>query len=219
MPSSHAVHPHTLPTRISSEYTKKVLSPERSSLNASSAGIEVQLYGIQSHKAIGVDERYHAPLRRIFLRICEDVPDINHHIPLQLSAKAMNDKMGLEGLVPSLLVFGILPRFNPHSTPMFKHANRMHGGHGSRKTWDDRYNYTSQSATRNANFEPKCPLQLSISSPLANLCVCSTRRGKKINGGVRTELPGRLEIPCGLTGKMGKICTLSAILSFRRMQT
>lgn len=43
---------------------------------ASSAGFEVKLFGIQSHNAIGVGERYHARLRNILLHICEDVPDI-----------------------------------------------------------------------------------------------------------------------------------------------
>lgn len=89
------------------------------------AGIEVQLSGVESHNAIGVGERYHDPLRRIFLRIFEDVPDIDQNIALQLAVKAMNDTVGPEGLVPSLLVFGTLPRFTPHTTPLISHSDRM----------------------------------------------------------------------------------------------
>lgn len=81
----------------------------------------MQLSGVHSYSAIGIGERYHTPLRRIFLEVCEDVPDLDHHIALQLNVKAMNDTMGHEGLVPSLLVSGTLPRFGPHSTPLLKH--------------------------------------------------------------------------------------------------
>lgn len=93
---------------------------------AKDAGIEVQLSGVQSHNAIGIGERYHDPLRRIFLRICEDVPDLDHHVSLQIAVKAMNDTMGPEGLVPSMLVFGTLPRLSPHSTTLPNHVDRMH---------------------------------------------------------------------------------------------
>lgn len=89
------------------------------------AGIDVQLSGIESHNAIGVGERYHAPLRRIYNKIREDVPDIVPTLALQLTVKAMNDTTGPEGLVPSLLVFGILPRFPPTSTRLLSHVDRM----------------------------------------------------------------------------------------------
>lgn len=37
----------------------------------------------------------------------------------------MNDAVGPEGLVPSMLVFGAVPRFPPHSTPLLSHEDRM----------------------------------------------------------------------------------------------
>ncbi len=37
----------------------------------------------------------------------------------------MNDTMGPEGLVPSLLFFGMLPRFPPLNTPLPRQADRM----------------------------------------------------------------------------------------------
>ena len=87
-----------------------------------SAGIDVQLSGVESHNAIGV---YHAPLRQIYSKIRTDVPDIDATLALKLANKTMNDTMGPEGLVPSLLVFGLLPRFPPSSTPLLPHAARM----------------------------------------------------------------------------------------------
>ena len=80
-------------------------------------GIEIQLSGIQSHNAIGPGERYHQPLRRIFNCIVEDAPNIDHHLSLQLAVKSMNDTMGPDGNVPSIFVFGVLPRFPPIIPP------------------------------------------------------------------------------------------------------
>lgn len=100
------------------------MSKEFKSLT-NSAGIELKISGVESHNAIGPGERYHAPLRHIFLKILEDYPNLNQEIALQLSVKSMNDTMGPEGLVPSLLVFGQLPRFPPHSTPLLSHSERM----------------------------------------------------------------------------------------------
>ena len=88
-------------------------------------GIEIQLSGVQSHNAIGIGERYHAPLRRIFDKINLDAPRIDPHLALQIAVKAMNDTMGPEGLVPSMLVFGVLPRMPPRQADLPGHEERM----------------------------------------------------------------------------------------------
>lgn len=100
-------------------------SRERTQLSED-AGIQVQLSGIESHNAIGAGERYHAPLRRIYKKSREDAPSIDQDIALKLACKALNDTMKPEGLVPSLLVFGLLPRF-----PV---SRRPNGGYGNRQT-------------------------------------------------------------------------------------
>lgn len=92
---------------------------------AKSAGNTLQVSGVESHNAIGPGERYRAPLRRIYNKILEDHPDLDPKIALQLSVKSMNDTMGPDGLVPSLLVFGQLPRFSPHNTELLSHRNIM----------------------------------------------------------------------------------------------
>ena len=88
-------------------------------------GIVLQLSGIQSHNAIGVGERYHAPLRRIYEKVKLEVPNVNQHLALQIAVKAMNDTMGPEGLVPSLLVFGVLPRMPPRKPNLPGHEDRI----------------------------------------------------------------------------------------------
>lgn len=59
---------------------------------------------------MGVCERYHEPLRRIFKKIVFETPSISPLLALSSACKAMNDTMGPEGFVPTLLVYGMLPR-------------------------------------------------------------------------------------------------------------
>jgi hypothetical protein len=65
---------------------------------------------IESHNSLSIGERYHGPLRRIFRKIRYDHPDFAISLALSFSTKAVNDTTGPEGLIPSLLVFGIVPR-------------------------------------------------------------------------------------------------------------
>lgn len=58
-------------------------------------------------------ERFHGPLRTIFKKIRKERPDLPRDLVLQTALKAMNDTIGPEGLVPSLLVYGVTPRYTP----------------------------------------------------------------------------------------------------------
>jgi hypothetical protein len=89
------------------------------------AGTRLQLSGIESHNLIGSGERYRAPLRRIYTEIRMDYPELDSNLVLRLSIEAMNDTMGPEGLVPSLLVFGVLPRFPATQTSLPNQKDRM----------------------------------------------------------------------------------------------
>ena len=88
-------------------------------------GISLQLSGIESHNSIGAGERYHAPLRRIYDKVLFDFPNLDKHLGLKLAVKAMNDTMGPEGLVPSMLVFGVLPRFPVSTIDLPNQVDRM----------------------------------------------------------------------------------------------
>ena len=51
-------------------------------------------------------ERYYSPLRRIYCIITTELPDISKDMALQIAFKAINDSVGPNGLIPTLLVFG-----------------------------------------------------------------------------------------------------------------
>lgn len=92
---------------------------------ASSAGINIDLSGIESHNSLGAGEKYHDPLRKIYLKIRLSHPSIRPDVCLSLAVKAMNDTMNSNGLVPSLLVFGVLPRFPTTNSKIPAQQERM----------------------------------------------------------------------------------------------
>ena len=86
-------------------------------------GIEVKESGIEHHNALGAGERYHDPLRRVFKKVKHEYPGLNRELALRISVKSINDTMGPEGLVPSLLVFGCLPRFSASDSNVVEQKN------------------------------------------------------------------------------------------------
>jgi len=74
-----------------------------------SASINLRHTGTESHNSLGAGETYHSMLRRIYNKVGMEFPKIPAEVRLSLSVKAMNDSAGPDGLVPSLLVFGVLP--------------------------------------------------------------------------------------------------------------
>ncbi|KAI1003495.1 hypothetical protein K3495_g4719, partial [Podosphaera aphanis] len=73
---------------------------------------------VEAHNSIGIVERYHGPLRRIYNIITAEIPGIDRHMALQMSFKALNDSVGPDGLVPTLLVFGAYPRMAKLDAPL-----------------------------------------------------------------------------------------------------
>ena len=80
--------------------------------NIAAAGIVLEEAPIENPGTIGVVERYHAPLKRAYLKIRATLtkPDANDDECLQMAIYASNTTIGPEGLCPMLLVFGALPR-------------------------------------------------------------------------------------------------------------
>lgn len=89
-------------------------------------GIEVVESGIEHHNALGSGERYHDPLRRIYKKIKLETPSMKSHISLRIAVKSIKDTLGPEGLVPSLLVFGCLPRFPSTTSNLPEQKQRIH---------------------------------------------------------------------------------------------
>lgn len=70
-----------------------------------SFSVLIQAWLLEVHNAIGVGEGYHAPLRRVFNAIRIDDTEVQTTLAMRIAVMAVNDTMGLDGLVPSLLVY------------------------------------------------------------------------------------------------------------------
>lgn len=91
---------------------------------AKSMSIILNQVPVEAHHSIGAVERYHAPLRRAFQVIKEDLPNLTKEICLQMAVKAVNDTAGPDGLTPTLLVFGMYPRMIDGDPPHPSIADR-----------------------------------------------------------------------------------------------
>lgn len=79
--------------------------------NCGSQGIMLREAPIETPGTIGIAERYHTPLREAFDKIRTDLdkktPD---HVCLRMATYPVNFTVGPEGLCPTLLFFGAMPR-------------------------------------------------------------------------------------------------------------
>ena len=85
--------------------------------NATSMGSTTKCVPIEAHHSIGLVERYHTPLRRAFDIITEELPNTAKQHVLQMAVKTVNDTVGPDGLVLTLLVFGTYPRMTVSDSP------------------------------------------------------------------------------------------------------
>ena len=88
-------------------------------------GITLRLSGVKYHNSLGIGEKLHGPLRCIFRKIKHDFPNIKNRFILRVAVKAMNDTINENGLVPSRLVFGIIPRLAIINTDLPTQKDRM----------------------------------------------------------------------------------------------
>ena len=85
--------------------------------NANSMTIQKKCVPVEAAQSIGIVERYHAPLRRAFKIISDELKGNNKMLLLQMAVKSVNDTAGPDGLIPTLLVFGTYPRMTPLDPP------------------------------------------------------------------------------------------------------
>jgi hypothetical protein len=90
-----------------------------------SNGIVLQVSGVESRSSIGLGERMHSPLRRVYNKILMDYPHLHRSLILKLAIKATNKTVGIGGIAPSMLVFGCIPRFPITSSHLPEQADRM----------------------------------------------------------------------------------------------
>jgi transposase InsO family protein len=73
---------------------------------------------IEAHNSIGKVEQYHGPLRRAYNILCAEDPSVSPESLLQIAVKAINDTAGPDGIVPTLLVFGVYSRVSETLPPV-----------------------------------------------------------------------------------------------------
>ena len=76
------------------------------------SGVKLELSPTESHSSLTVVESYHEPLRRIYRNVRLGFPTISKPLALFLAKISINDTIGPEGLVHTLLVFGTVPRIS-----------------------------------------------------------------------------------------------------------
>lgn len=76
---------------------------------AKASDVNVVRTGIESHSSMGIGERYHAPLRNTFRKLRLAYANVKPRLLLAMSVFAMNNTLGPEGVVLSMLVLGEFP--------------------------------------------------------------------------------------------------------------
>ena len=64
---------------------------------------------IEVYNLIGIIERYYIPICQVYIIIAIEIRDINREIALQIAFKAINNTIGLDSLIPILLVYSAYP--------------------------------------------------------------------------------------------------------------
>lgn len=74
------------------------------------SGIPKHQSGVESHNSLEVGERYHSCLRRTFESVKPNTPSTSDELELFQSIRDINDTAAPSGLIPTLLVFGVVLR-------------------------------------------------------------------------------------------------------------
>ena len=104
--STYTGFPSTLHLDQESSFTSADMAS-----NFESQGITLSVSGIESHNSIGAGESYHRQLRRVYNCVRSQHPEVEPQHALRLAIKGVNDTAGVNGLVPTTLVFGTIPSF------------------------------------------------------------------------------------------------------------
>lgn len=86
--------------------------------NAELLHIETKCVPIESPNSMSVLEGYHTPIRHACNIVTSEAPDLDEEAALQIAVKSVKDSTGQDGLVPTLLLYGALPRLGfPNDKP------------------------------------------------------------------------------------------------------
>lgn len=104
--------------------------------NCDRISIKFRHTGTESHNSLGSGDTYHAMIRVIYNKVSMDYSSSSPQIRLAMIIMAMNDNSGPQGLVPSLLVFGMIPRFISDKTDLPNCKQRMEIMKTARKEYE-----------------------------------------------------------------------------------
>src|SRR6266700_6513220 len=80
-------------------------------------GTTIRSVPIKAHNSVGMVERYYGPLYHIYHIIIVELLDIGKDMALQMAFKAINNSIGPNSLIPTLLVFRAYPYIVESNTP------------------------------------------------------------------------------------------------------
>ncbi len=72
---------------------------------------------IKAHNSVRIVKRYYGPFCHIYHIIIIKLFDISKDMALQMAFKAINNFIGFDGLIPTLLVFKAYPYIVESNTP------------------------------------------------------------------------------------------------------
>jgi hypothetical protein len=67
---------------------------------------------------VGIVKRYYGLICKVYFIIITEIPGISKDIALQMAFKAINDIVGPNRLVLTLLVYSVYPRITEHDPPL-----------------------------------------------------------------------------------------------------
>lgn len=112
---------------IDSTIPNKILIDQRTSFREAFAvykrlwNVNVSHMGIESHSALVIGESYHQPLRITYQNISITHSHIPKGLRLTISVKALNDTLGAQGIVISLLLYKTSPQIRVLRIGLLQH--------------------------------------------------------------------------------------------------
>jgi hypothetical protein len=79
-------------------------------------GTKVKIIPIEAYNSIGIIEYYYSLIQYTYLIIITEVNRINKGIILQMAFKAINNFIGPNSIILTLLVYSTLPRITEYNT-------------------------------------------------------------------------------------------------------
>ena len=136
---------------------------------------------VEAAQSMSFVERYHEPLRRAYRIIRQEISDIDDETALMSAVKSVNDSVGPDGLIPTLLVYGAIPRLgsdcDPPTPSMIQRATAV------RKATQQITKYFSQRQIRDSLNKRNGPdLRLLNEVPLGGMILVYRENTRKWEG-------------------------------------